>query len=95
MDDLESFPALVADSYWGHEATTMGEPVARLDVDVLGIEAEGTVVPVAAIGQWEHLIPALFTLASEYADEIAHRDLNTHLASAVPDQGSFNLVGGV
>jgi hypothetical protein len=63
VDDRESLAAALLHAFGPHESMTHGSPVTGLNVDVLGPQAHGTVVPVTAVGQRRDIRAAI--LASE------------------------------
>jgi hypothetical protein len=63
VDDHESLAAAPFHAFGPHESMAHGGPVAGLDVDVLGPQAHGTVVPIASVGKWRDIRAAI--LASE------------------------------
>jgi hypothetical protein len=63
VDDHESLTAALFHGFGSHESTAHGGAVAGLDVDVLGPQARGTVVPVTTVGQRRDIRAAI--LASE------------------------------
>jgi hypothetical protein len=59
VDDLVAFFAVHAHANRAHQPLAGICPVARQHINVEGVEAEGAVIAVAAVGHGEHLGPAV------------------------------------